>query len=234
MKGALTWLTTFPVAVSASAQTAPMPADSRTRIEIAEFTKCLVRHRQADARRAVLEDWDSRKIVYRDFLRERLCAPMNRGMRFSSDVLRASLANHLIAADLGPGDLARVATAPPLVHAEPEPLRTVDSRGRPLPAARIQRQKDAIQRKLTWLLIDRLGECVARANPAAVPPLVSSPVASASELAALKAFGPQLPACVPSNVKLELDRSSLRGAIAVGYYRLAMAARQASGQGTER
>ena len=222
------------LAGSSWAQEAPTPADPRTRAEIAEFSKCLVRHRPEDSRRAVLEDWDSRKLVYRELLKEPMCSRLGRTLRFNSGVLQGSLASHLIGSDLEAEDIARVTTAPPLIHPVPEPVATTDSRGRPLAAAEIARRQETMQRRLSWVVIGQLGECVARTNAAAVPALAASPVASEEELGALKAFGAQLPACLPKGVTLELDRSSLRGAIVTGYYRLAMAARPAQVQGAAR
>ena len=218
---------------AAGAQTAPpQPADAGTRSEIADFTRCLVTHRREDARRAVLEHWDSRRLVYREWLREPQCYRLGRGFRSNSAVLRSSAANQLILSDLGPEDVARVPAAPPLPYATPDPVRTVDSRGRPASAASLERQREAIARRLNWVVIGQFGECVARANPAAVPVLAASPVASPAEIEALKAFGPQMPQCLPKGVRLELDRSSLRGAIVLAYYRLAMAARSQPVQGT--
>lgn len=219
------------LAASSSAQEAPTPADPRTRAEIAEFSKCLVRHRTEDSRRAVLEDWDSRKLVYRELLKEPMCVRLGRTLRFNAGVLKGHLATHLIGRDLGAEEIARVTTAPPLAHPLPEPVATTDSKGRPLAAEEIARRQETMQRRLSWVVIGQLGECVARSNPAAVPALAASPVASEAELAALKAFGPQLPTCLPKGVTVELDRSSLRGAILLGYYRLAMAARAAPEQG---
>lgn len=221
-------------AVVAPAQSPPKPADSRTRVEVAVFTRCLVDNRRQEARRAVLEDWDSRSFVYRELLKERSCYRLGRGFRASASVLRENLAGHLIAGDLGPTDVGRIGLAPALRYPAPEPLRTVDAKGRSIGAASIERQQEAIQRKLTWTSIARFGECVVRANPVAVPALAASPVASDAELQALKAFGPHLPSCLPPNARLELDRSTLRGAILLAYYRLAMAARGASTQGASK
>lgn len=217
------------LSLGAASQPAPQRADSRTRVELAEFAECLVKSRRSDARNAVLEDWDSRKLAYRELLAARDCVRIGRRLRVNSEVLRANLAGALIAADLGPQDPAAIAAAPMLAYPAPDPLRTFDAKGRPVGSDSIERQNAAIQRKLSWRAIAQFGDCVARANPAAVPALAASQVASESELAALKAFSPQMPACLPRGVKLELDRSSLRGAITLAYYRLATAARAAGG-----
>lgn len=215
------------VASAAHAQEAPPPADKASRLELAAFASCIVERQPGRARRAVVEDWDSGQLVYRDLLRESGCARAGLRLRFHAGSIKAAMADVLVRRDVGPADIGAVAAAPALAYTMPDPVRTVDGNGRPLSASSVERQQQAVASKLSWIAIAQFGECVARANPAAVPALAASAPASDPEMAALKAFSPQLPACLPKGVRLELDRSTLRGSVTLAYYRLAMAARAA-------
>ncbi len=62
--------------------------------------------------------------------------------------------------------------------------------------------------------------CVIRTNPQGTAALLRTEPATKEELAALKAVGPTLSACVPANSKSEFTRESLRALLALGAYRL--------------
>jgi len=205
------------------------PADKTDRALLASYADCVVQHRPDDARKAVIENWDGDRLAREDLIRERRCVlPMR--YQFHAGNFKAAMAGSLIRRDLGATDPATVSAAPTLGYTMPDPVRTVDEKGRQMSAKSIARQQEAIAAKAGWIAIAQFGECVARANPAAVPALADSAVGSESELAAIKSFGPQMPGCLPKGVKLELDRSTLRGAITLAYYRLAMAARAGAGR----
>ena len=198
--------------------------DPAGREVLAKFAACLVDAKAELARQAVLEDWDGRTQGYRDLLTERRCA-RGRVFQFHASVLKSAMAGELAKRELGPIDVQLVPAAPPLSYKMPEPVSKVDGQGKALSDMKVKRQEEAVARKLHWVIINQFGECVVRANPAAVPPLLNASVALDAEMAAIKAFGEQMPACLPKGVKLELDRSTMRNSITLAYYRLAMAAR---------
>ena len=74
--------------------------------------------------------------------------------------------------------------------------------------------------------------CVVRTNPQGTAALLRTEPATAQELAALKAVGPSLSACVPANSRSEFTRESLRALLALAAYRLAMHNRGGGGSGT--
>lgn len=217
----------FAISLPATAVAAQEPADRASRVALAEYGACIAKASPDLARRAVTEQWDRRQFYQYDLLRLDGCWKRGR-VRFHPANMRAAIANALILRD-GSIDPAQVAAAPPLAYQMPEPLRTTDSKGKPLSAEKLESQRKAIASKLNWIAIGQFGECVARANPGAVPALVRTEPGSDAEVAALKAFGPQLPACLPKGVTIELDRSSLRNSLAVAYYRLGTAPRAVSG-----
>lgn len=81
------------------------------------------------------------------------------------------------------------------------------------------------------MALGRLGECVVRAKPSGALSVLRTK-READELAAMKALSPQIAECAPAGETLTLDRSNLRAAMALSYYRLAMTAPPASGRGT--
>lgn len=203
----------------AGALAAPEPANPESRQAMARYGACIAKAAPELAQRAVVEQWDSREFRQYDLYRIDQC--WRRGqIRFNVASMRGAIANALVAGGAD-ADAARVSAAPALTYVMPEPVRTTDDKGRALGAAKIEAQQKAVAGKLNWTIISQFGECVARANPAAVPALARTEVASDAEVAALKAFGPQMPACLPKGVTLELDRSSLRNALVIAYYRLA-------------
>ena len=209
---------------------APSPADATARLALSDYADCIVKEQPEVARTAVLEDWEPRRLTDALLRTQSGCARPRQELRFQGAVIKAAMAGALAKRELGPSDIASVPTAPPLAYDMPEPLKTVDEKGKPLSSKKIEAQQEAIRKKAGWVAIAQFGECVARANPAAVPALLESELGSDAEMTAIKAFGPQMPACLRKGVKLELDRSTLRNSLAVGYYRLAMAARGGAGR----
>ena len=216
----------FAFGATASAHSAPRPGDTATRTIAAVFASCAVEREPDVARKTILEDWDARRVIKDRRLLHGGCVPPRMQLSFRAPTLKALMAGLLISRDLGPNDVLAVAKAPALTYARPSPLKTVDAKGRPLSAGKVERQKDAIRQELGSVAIAQFGECVARANPADIPPLARTVFGSGAEMAALKAFWPHMPACLPAGMKMELDRATLRDAITLAYYRLAMAARQ--------
>jgi len=78
-----------------------------------------------------------------------------------------------------------------------------------------------LQKAQAEALVGRLGECVARASPAGSVAVLNTKIDSPAELAAMRALGPQIAGCVGVGQTLSFNRTNLRYAIAVSYYRLA-------------
>lgn len=69
----------------------------------------------------------------------------------------------------------------------------------------------------------QIGECAARANPAAVEALLATDVGSPDERAAFAGVVPSLGACVPEGINFALPRLLARAYLAEGAYRRAVA-----------
>lgn len=92
-------------------------------------------------------------------------------------------------------------------------------------------QKDydeARQRDVAAIALSDFGECVVRANPQGARDLLRTKINSNEELGALRAIMPSFSGCLDRGSTLKTDRSTVRGAVALTYYRLAYAPRVAT------
>jgi hypothetical protein len=209
---------------------APVAAagDDDARQVLSTFARCVVREDPASASKAVIEDWDgplltdSRKdVLAPKCLRD---AGFVARLRTGAVSLKSVLAEELIRANRGlaPGDLSEIA---PLAYRMPTPVVRFDKRGKRLGADAIEAQERGIAAKLTAIVAQQVGECLVRARPVEALQVVATEAGSDDELAKLQAIAPALPGCVPKGKTISFNRASVRGGIALSYYRLAMAAR---------
>jgi hypothetical protein len=205
-------------------------SDKESRQVMADFARCVVTERPQVASQSVVEDWDAKQIIGAGSkLMPPTCvraAGLISALRFQASNARAALAEQLILRDTEVALTAeRAAPVAPLAYHQPWPVETVDKKGRPLGAKDIERQITAISEKRAAIAGQQFGECVVRANPPAVRSVFATKVGDGAELEAIKALSAVLPACVPAGKRLSIDRNSLRGILALSYYRMAMAAR---------
>jgi hypothetical protein len=116
---------------------------------------------------------------------------------------------------------------PGLSHRSPGDPATTDSDGRPLAGHKAELALAAYERDRAAAYLSRFGECVVRVNPAGSKALLMSDEGTATEAAAFSALSTALGTCVAEGRTLNFDKWTLKGSIAVNYYRLAMAARNA-------
>lgn len=209
---------------------APGLGEDDSRRAMADYARCAADEQPDMAARAVVEDWH-----VGDFTRNaptmleggclRAAGLVSR-MRFRAENFRAGLAERLIARDPALAPTAgQLAALPPLKYHLPWPVRTTDDKGRPLKAKAIQAQTKAYQQKLGIVAGQQVAECVVKANPAAVRPLFATRVASREEKAALGGLTGLFAGCIPAGKQMSFDINSMRGTLALAYFRLAMAAR---------
>lgn len=225
-------LSTLSLALLASAAPAQRLklSDKDSRQVMADFARCVVKERAPLASRAVVEDWDSERIIAEGGkLLPPTCvnaAGLIDALRFPAPTIRAGLAEQFLLADPAIALTAdSVAAAVPLAYRQPWPIATVDKKGRPLKAEAIERQSAAVAEKQMLIRGQQVGECVVRANPAAVRAIFATEIAGSAEIEAFKLLAPVLPKCVPARTQMAFSRNSLRAALALSYYRMAMAAR---------
>ncbi len=232
----------LPAAIALTAA-APVSADAPTPQQIrkflADYGKCITKREPELARKAVLTGADfSIKSDEGKRLLQRECVDLEelrntssgfRGkLRMGEDDYRGTIADALIARDAAQLAASDFSAVPALTYEEPRPLKMNFSDGKPIPEERLARQRVAIERKLVANRLGKLGECVVRTAAAPSRAVLATPIDSSAELQALQGVTPALQQCLPVGETAAFDRMSLRGTLAVAYYRLASAA-QTSG-----
>ena len=112
---------------------------------------------------------------------------------------------------------------PLLTYDEPRPLRLQYPDGKAIPEEKLARQRAAIARKTEATLMGKLGECVVRNAPVQSRAVLATGIETPAELQSLNALGPMLGQCIKAGETVSLDRISVRGALAIAYYRLSQA-----------
>jgi hypothetical protein len=79
-----------------------------------------------------------------------------------------------------------------------------------------------------------IGECAVRANPQGASNLLKTRLNSKEELQAVQTLMPAFSGCIPAGTKVHPDLTTLRGNIAVYYYRLANAPKSPTATKSER
>ena len=197
---------------------------------LATFAECVVKDSRAVTSRAIVEDWDSKALI--EHKSKPISSSCLRGagfiaqLRASPQMMKAAIAEQLVRRDKIVVQAADVAKLAPLNYRMPTPVVTVNARtGKPLDAKAIDAQKTAVAATLGAIALNQLGECVVQADPTGARSVLDTPIGKPEELAAINAITPVMGQCLPKDFKLVLDRSTVRSAVALSYYRMAMAAR---------
>ena len=206
---------------------------AETRRMIDEYGACIVKKQAARASQAILENVDNSLLLrkYRRLI-DGTCLPLPKGAtleaRFAGDQYRYALADALVRRELAAAPAPTLDAIARLDHRDPgEPPSRVDAKGRPLKEKANQEALEGYQRARAFTYLSRYGECVVRVDPAAARALLLTKPESAEESAQFAAMQTALGSCLPEGETLKLGKLSLRGTIAINYYRLAHAARGA-------
>ena len=195
-----------------------------------DYVACSVKASPALASQAVVEDWETRQLIGQG---SKLVSPactraagLVGQMRFQPEIFRAAAAERLIVVNSTIAPTKEVlAPLAPLAYHMPWPVKTVDDKGKPLSAEAIAKQQEGYNHRLAVIAGQQIGECTVKADPQTVRKLFDTADNSDAELAAMKALTGILPGCVPAQKKFSFNRQSLRGSLAMAYYRLAMASK---------
>lgn len=222
--------------LSAPASAAEPPSPQQIRAFLAEYGTCVVKREPELAQKSVLsgasfsrDSAEGKRLMQRECLNEELLRNMADGfagrlrMRFDEDTYRGVIAEALIGKTGSEVNQTALPAIPALSYEEPRPLRMVDRDGQAIPEESLARQRLAIARKTQAMLMGKLGECVVRAAPAQSRAVMATAIDTPAELQALNALGPTLGQCVKAGETVALDRVSVRGALAIAYYRLSQA-----------
>jgi hypothetical protein len=175
---------------------------------VSTYADCVVKNEEQAASRAILSGAGDADLLrqYPQLVQE-FCVPRQLGdyvqVHFTPAQMRAVIAGALVRREL--------AKVPPPV------LDDVPALTHPAAVESDKAKADAY--------LSRYGECVVRVDPAAAKTLLLTDAFTDAEAAAFNAMGNALGTCIAPGRSLNFDKASLRGSIAVNYYRLAIAAR---------
>jgi hypothetical protein len=146
-------------------------------------------------------------------------------LRMRDALYRGALAEQLIRAEMAEAAAIDPNPVPALAWPEPQRPPAVHETGRALTAGEQKRLELGYAEARADQDVMRLGECVVRADPAGSRDALLTEMDSPDELAHLKAMAPTIARCVARGETSKFNRTNLRAALAVSYYRLAAAAR---------
>ena len=210
-------------------------SDQRVVREIqARYGECVVRNQSAAAREFVLapqlEGEARRKIMFR--INDSAClvdasSHYDSKMRFPGDTMRYALADALVRREFASA-APSLASAGPIAHAVLNESEYAPKPGKKAKPSELAELASKRQRQVAAIVMSRYGECVVRTSPAASYALLMSQPTTPSEDAAIAALKPAFGNCVEAGQTFALDKATLRGTVAMNYYRLAHAPARAT------
>jgi hypothetical protein len=229
------WL---PLLVGASVATSPAAAatDASTikpdeaRKVVLDYAACVVKRAHAKAAEVLLANADNAAIL-RDFHRliDSYCVgPGVASIKFDADQFRYALADALVASEFAGGGPADFSDRPPLAHfAEPTPAELASA----LAKAKSPKQRDRVLSNFhseeAVAALSRYGECVVRVDPTDARSWILTKPGSPEEATRIDALRASFGACLKSGT-VTFSKATLRGTVALNYYRLAHAPIQAT------
>jgi len=199
------------------------------------FGACVVKKRANLAARYVLELYDkNRTPALIDSLDPHLgnclvaaTASMTTiRMSFPADMLKYALADALVQSELArSAPLTDIASVAPLAHGTIDPQEFLPPPGKSLKPAELKELDDNKTKAQVAIYLSQFGECVVRADPADSHALLMANPDTAAESAAFGRLGSALGNCLDRGRQLALNKTVLRGTLALNYYRLVKAPR---------
>jgi len=200
-----------------------------------EYASCMVDINHKRAAEIILNDVSDLTFAakYQDILIDKPlnevfeCRQMH--MRYQAewlmneDLLRFALAEALVRADLKSDKSTNFSDRAPLSHYQVETKDALAVRLRLTEKKQIPMLEKAFEQQLAMMWLAYYGECVVRRDPMKVRDWLFSKSGSAAEDQAIQNIAESLSACLTDGQKLNFKRNVLKGAMAVNYYRLAMA-----------
>lgn len=147
-------------------------------------------------------------------------------MTFPGELYRYALAGALIRIDFAQIQFDDFSKVAPLQH---RPMPVLDEAALPKNKKKADEAKEEFELERVDGFLARYAECVVRRSPIESRKLLTSKVASAEEKQTFGSMNDGLSRCMPEGSTVRFGRETLRGAIAVAYYRLADAVRKLSG-----
>lgn len=207
----------------------------KTRKVQAEFGDCVIEKHLAAAQHFVLtpnmekQDWrkDVDKVADGYCLAIVTAANGDVEMQFPVDTMRYALAEALVHKEF-PAGAPAIADAAPL---EQPKLKEEDFQPNPdrkLRKGELEKLSEAREKQIALIFLAGFGECVVRADPAVSHKLLTTEPSSSEEGSVFNALLPKFGGCLASGQSLAFPKATLRGTIAMNYYRLAHAPKAAT------
>jgi hypothetical protein len=192
-----------------------------------EFATCIVEKRRALAS-AYIVDRSAFRFAqkYRRLADGECLLPTNGlaeeiALKLDDESMRYALAEALLRDELATIDAAKLSSAPPM------PIPPVyDYSGETKARGKKSDDKTPEEERaadLAKIIMYKFGDCTVRANPIAAQAMLQAARGSNAEGIAVQSLMPALGSCLEKGAQVTLNRTRLRGALAVSYYSLAHA-----------
>lgn len=201
------------------------------RLSYYEYGDCVVNRYPKQASEALLTNIDDEKLIRRKgvLIISDCIMPVKGTMRMmmlQADRVRYAIADALVKRELANRPVPRVSAIPALEHWDTGPAPSaVSPAGKNLGKAEFEAALRKYREKSAFTAFSRFGECVVRADAQAAKALLATWPESKPEVTAFQQLRPALAGCLPQGQTIAFTKLSLRGTVAVNYYRLAAAAR---------
>lgn len=151
-------------------------------------------------------------------------------MTFPGDTMRYALADALVRQEFRSAPAPGIELAAPLIQPKFDESEYEPKPGKKTNAKQLTAMADSRLKRIGVVYLAEYGECVVRKNPSQSHALLMADPDSVQEGAAFRAVTSALGECLTAGQSLSFNRMTLRGAIAMNYYRLAHAPRQLPAQ----
>ena len=194
------FLSTVAIALTWAAAAEAVPAGARSSAPAQQFAACAVQKYEGAEMLATQPGSDEESEVLAEFARKGCAAPSN-----DTQLLRGALAEQLFKTDFG-----AIGARPKRNTIE---VFTFD-------AAALASMAPASQKRIYLV---SFGSCVAAMDSTRSAALLQTAAGSADEARAVSELSPSLSPCLNEGERLDLGKTELRGLLAEGVYRLALA-----------
>lgn len=200
-------------------------ADTRRVFE--DFANCVVKKRRALASAYILDrsafDFQQKygRLADGECLSPTNALALGIELKLDDESMRYGLAEALLRTEISAIEPTRLSNAPPI----PTPVvydfsQSAKSRDPKLDDAAVEEMR---AKALAKIVMYKFGDCTVRTAPVAARALLQALPGREEERIAVDALRPALASCLEKGSQVTLNRTRLRGAIAVSYYSLAHA-----------
>jgi len=189
---------------------------------VANYATCIVRHSHDQAAKALLADADNfmikqdfRRLINGDCLR-----PDVQEIGFGTDLYRYALAEALVNAEFAKGGPSDFSDRPPLMH-HPGPTQAQIDAAVAAEKSNKKRAKirEAYEEQQIVPALSQYGECVVRVDPVGTRLWILSKPGSSEEAGRIEDLRHSFGMCLKDG-KVVFSKETLRGTVALNYYRL--------------